>query len=90
MSSFKKYITWPLDLINYFILQAMVYSICVYFLAGLSLRGTQFLMYLLLLFLVAYFGSSVFFFLSAVSSIPEVGNAFAGTPASEIIFNPLT
>lgn len=28
--------------------------------------------------MVAYFGSSVFFFLGAVSSIPEVGNALAG------------
>ncbi|KAM3704515.1 hypothetical protein ACJW31_03G010600 [Castanea mollissima] len=34
--------------------------------------------YLMLLFLVAYFGSSVFFFISAISSIQEVGNALAG------------
>ncbi|KAA8545286.1 hypothetical protein F0562_020070 [Nyssa sinensis] len=47
---------------------------------GLSLtgNGAPFFEYLLLLFLVAYFGSSVFFFLSAISSIPEVGNALAG------------
>jgi hypothetical protein len=38
--------------------------------------------YLILLFLVAYFGSSVFFFISAISSIPEVGNALACTSAS--------
>ncbi|CAK9181175.1 unnamed protein product [Ilex paraguariensis] len=60
--------------------QALAYTLCVYFLAGLSLAGggVPFFEYLLLLFLVAYFGSSVFFFLSAISSIPEVGNALAG------------
>ncbi|XP_031252447.1 ABC transporter G family member 43-like isoform X1 [Pistacia vera] len=61
-------------------IEALVYTLCVYFLAGLSLAGnvTPFLEYLVLLFLVAYFGSSVFFFLSAISSIPEVGNSLAG------------
>ncbi|KAJ6694411.1 hypothetical protein OIU85_005124 [Salix viminalis] len=41
-------------------------------------KGSPFFAYLALLFLVAYFGSSVFFFLSTISSIPEVGNALAG------------
>ncbi|KAJ0078484.1 hypothetical protein Patl1_23940 [Pistacia atlantica] len=61
-------------------IEALVYTLCVYFLAGLSLAGnvTPFFEYLVLLFLVAYFGSSVFFFLSAISSIPEVGNSLAG------------
>ncbi|KAK9195078.1 hypothetical protein WN943_003195 [Citrus x changshan-huyou] len=53
---------------------ALAYTLCVYFLAGLSLvqNGAPFFQYLvllfeylILLFLVAYFGSSVFFFLSA-------------------------
>ncbi|XP_059654383.1 ABC transporter G family member 39-like [Cornus florida] len=62
------------------LLEALAYTLCVYFLAGLSLAGdwAPFFEYLLLLFLVAYFGSSVFFFISAISSIPEVGNALAG------------
>ncbi|KAI4374049.1 hypothetical protein MLD38_012093 [Melastoma candidum] len=60
--------------------EAFAYTISVYFLAGLSLAGNgmPFFKYLLLLFMVAYFGSSAFFFLSTVSSIPEVGNALAG------------
>ncbi|KAK2977191.1 hypothetical protein RJ640_008816 [Escallonia rubra] len=60
--------------------QALGYSLGAYFLAGLSLagNGAVFLQYLFLLFLVAYFGSSIFFFLSAISSIVEVGNALAG------------
>lgn len=45
-------------------------------------NGEPFFEYLMLLFLVAYFGSSVFFFISAISSIQEVGNAIAGTSAS--------
>ncbi|KAF8401251.1 hypothetical protein HHK36_012183 [Tetracentron sinense] len=66
------------------LIEALVYTICIYFLAGLSLAGNGALIfeYLALLFLVAYFGSSVFFFLSAISSIPEVGNAFAGLVVS--------
>ncbi|KAK6911685.1 ABC transporter-like, ATP-binding domain [Dillenia turbinata] len=62
------------------LIEALVYTLCVYFLAGLSLdnNGTPFFLFLTLLFLVAYFGSSVFFFLSTISSIPEVGNALAG------------
>ncbi|OMO86213.1 hypothetical protein CCACVL1_09721 [Corchorus capsularis] len=59
---------------------ALIYTACIYFLAGLSLAqdGMPFFQYVILLFLVAYFGSSLFFFLSAISSIPEVGNALAG------------
>ncbi|XAR52732.1 Sulfate-transporting ATPase [Bertholletia excelsa] len=62
------------------LIEALVYALCVYFLAGLSLEGNgaPFFQYLVLLAMVAYFGSSVFFFLSAVSSIQEVGNALAG------------
>ncbi|WCJ26876.1 ABC transporter G family member 36 [Euphorbia peplus] len=62
------------------LLEALAYTLCVYFLAGLSLAGNgiPFLMYMVLLFLVAYFGSSVFLFLSSISPIPEVGNALAG------------
>jgi len=41
-------------------------------------NGLVFLDYLFQMFLVAYFGSSIFFFLSAVASIPEVANALAG------------
>ncbi|KAJ6434620.1 hypothetical protein OIU84_018186 [Salix udensis] len=41
-------------------------------------KGSPFFAYLALLFLVAYSVSSVFFFLSTISSIPEVGNALAG------------
>jgi hypothetical protein len=62
-------------------LQALIYTLFAYFLAGLSMagKGSPLFAYLALLFLVAYFGSSVFFFLSTISSIPEVGNALAGT-----------
>ncbi|KAF8776612.1 hypothetical protein HU200_003335 [Digitaria exilis] len=61
-------------------IEAFLYSVSVYFLAGLTLEknGVVFLDYLVLMFLVAYFGSSIFFFLSAVASIPEVANALAG------------
>ncbi|RCV18807.1 hypothetical protein SETIT_3G332900v2 [Setaria italica] len=61
-------------------MQALLYSVFVYFLAGLTMEnnGAVFLHYLVLMFLVAYFGSSIFFFLSAVASIPEVANASAG------------
>lgn len=61
-------------------MQALLYSVCVYFLAGLTLEnnGVVFLDYLFLMFLVAYFGSSIFFFLSAVAPIPEAANALAG------------
>ncbi|CAN6343362.1 unnamed protein product [Urochloa humidicola] len=61
-------------------IEALLYSIFVYFLAGLTMEnnGSVFLDYLVLMFLVAYFGSSIFFFLSAVASIPEVANALAG------------
>ncbi|CAD6267446.1 unnamed protein product [Miscanthus lutarioriparius] len=60
--------------------EALLYSVCVYFLAGLTLEnsGVVFLDYLVLMFLVAYFGSSFFFFLSAVAPIPEAANALAG------------
>ncbi|TVU49709.1 hypothetical protein EJB05_01035, partial [Eragrostis curvula] len=60
--------------------EAFLYSVCVYFLAGLTREnnGAVFFDYLILMFLVAYFGSSIFFFLSAVASIPEVANALAG------------
>ncbi|KAJ6380426.1 hypothetical protein OIU76_016984 [Salix suchowensis] len=60
--------------------EALTYTLCAYFLAGQSMagKGSPFFAYLALLFLVAYFGSSVFFFLSTISSIPEVGNALAG------------
>ncbi|KAL3725768.1 hypothetical protein ACJRO7_030749 [Eucalyptus globulus] len=66
------------------LLEAIAYTVGAYFLAGLSLtgNGAPFFQYLLLLFLVAYFGSAVFFFLSAISSIPEVGNALAGLVVS--------
>lgn len=62
-------------------MQALLYNLCMYFFAGLSLtgHGAAFWEVLLLLFLVAYFGSSVFLFLSAVSSVLEAGNAMAGT-----------
>ncbi|KAI3439344.1 uncharacterized protein J3R85_004754 [Psidium guajava] len=62
------------------LIEATAYAISVYFLAGLSStgNGAPFFQYLLLLFLVAFFGSSVFFFLSTISVIPEVGNALAG------------
>ncbi|CAL4898614.1 unnamed protein product [Urochloa decumbens] len=61
-------------------IEALLYSVFVYFLAGLTMEnnGAVFLDYLVLMFLVAYFGSSIFFFLSAVASIPEVANALAG------------
>ncbi|KAL6008711.1 hypothetical protein ACLOJK_021937 [Asimina triloba] len=61
-------------------IEALAYTLCVYFTAGLSLKenGILFFGYLILLFLVAYLGSSLFLFLSAISSIPEVGNALAG------------
>ncbi|XP_058077607.1 ABC transporter G family member 43-like [Magnolia sinica] len=61
-------------------IEALAYTVCIYFPVGLSLEGNGllFFYYLILLFLVAYFGSSVFFFLGAISSIPEVGNALAG------------
>jgi len=61
-------------------MQALLYSVSVYFLAGLTMgnNGLVFLDYLFQMFLVAYFGSSIFFFLSAVASIPEVANALAG------------
>lgn len=61
-------------------MQALLYSVFVYFLAGLTMENNRavFLHYLVLMFLVAYFGSSIFFFLSAVASIPEVANASAG------------
>ncbi|KAJ0980557.1 hypothetical protein J5N97_008812 [Dioscorea zingiberensis] len=60
-------------------IEAFLYTVCVYFLAGLSVShyGAAFFQYLALLFLVAYLGSSLFFFLSAVSSIPETANALA-------------
>ncbi|XP_027158635.1 ABC transporter G family member 40-like [Coffea eugenioides] len=66
---------------------AASYTFSMYFLVGLSFsgKGTALVEYLLLLFLVAYFGSSVFFFLSAVSSIPETGNALAGLLVSIFI-----
>ncbi|PON69613.1 ABC transporter, G [Parasponia andersonii] len=62
------------------LIEALVYTISVHFLAGLSLagNGAPFFEYMVLLFLVAYFGSSVFFFLGTISSIPEAGNALAG------------
>ncbi|KAL3515901.1 hypothetical protein ACH5RR_022803 [Cinchona calisaya] len=62
------------------LIEAAAYTFSMYFLVGLSLsgRGAALFQYLLLLFLVAYFGSSVFFFLSSISSIPEIGNALAG------------
>ncbi|KAI8027101.1 ABC transporter G family member 38 [Camellia lanceoleosa] len=62
------------------LIEALAYTLCVYFLSGLSLtgNGAPFFEYLFLLVLVAYFGSSVFFFLSTVSPIQEVGNALAG------------
>ncbi|ERN03264.1 ABC transporter G family member 36 isoform X1 [Amborella trichopoda] len=61
-------------------LEALAYTICVYFLAGLSLvaNGVIFLEYLLLLFLVDFFGSSLIFLISAISSISEMGSALAG------------
>ncbi|KAJ1265885.1 hypothetical protein BS78_08G107700 [Paspalum vaginatum] len=61
-------------------IEALLYSVCVYFLAGLTFKnnGVVFLDYLALMFLVAYFGSSFFFFLSAVASTPELANALAG------------
>ncbi|KAL6847372.1 hypothetical protein ACP4OV_023225 [Aristida adscensionis] len=64
--------------------EALLYSVCVYFLAGLTMEnnGLVFFDYLVLMFLVAYFGSTIFFFLSAVSSIPEVANALAGLVVS--------
>ncbi|KAL6623571.1 hypothetical protein ACP70R_033450 [Stipagrostis hirtigluma subsp. patula] len=67
--------------------EALLYSACVYFLAGLTLEnnGVVFFNYLVLVFLVAYFGSSIIFFLSAVSSIPEVANAMAGLMVSIFI-----
>ena len=49
--------------------------------------GAPFFEYLMLLLLVAYFGSLVFFFISAISSIQEVGNALASTSASLTIVN---
>ncbi|CAN6348072.1 unnamed protein product [Urochloa humidicola] len=63
-------------------IEALLYSVFVYFLAGLTMEnnGAVFLDYLVMMFLVAYFGSSIFFFLSAVASIPEVANALAGKP----------
>ncbi|KAL3725770.1 hypothetical protein ACJRO7_030751 [Eucalyptus globulus] len=62
------------------LIEAIAYTISVYFLAGLPStgNGAPFFQYLLLLFLVAYLGSSIIFFLSAISAIPEVGNALAG------------
>ncbi|KAL6324023.1 hypothetical protein AAG906_006294 [Vitis piasezkii] len=62
------------------LVETLAYALCVYFLAGLPLEGNgaPFFEYLVLLFLVANFGSSVFFFLSAISSIPEIGNALSG------------
>ncbi|KAK3016996.1 hypothetical protein RJ639_006562 [Escallonia herrerae] len=69
------------------LIEALGYSLGAYFLAGLSLagNGAVFLEYLFLLFLVAYFGSSIFFFLSAISSIVEVGNALAGLLVSILL-----
>ncbi|KAG8648329.1 hypothetical protein MANES_09G179900v8 [Manihot esculenta] len=66
------------------LIEALAYTVCIYFLAGLSLagNGAPFFAYLALLSLVAYFGSSIFFFLSSISSIPEVGNALAGLVVS--------
>ncbi|GLJ34605.1 hypothetical protein SUGI_0695940 [Cryptomeria japonica] len=66
------------------LLEALVYSLCVYFLSGLSLEksGAIFFEYLFLLFLVAYFGSSLVFLLSAIAPITEAGNAFAGLVVS--------
>ncbi|KAF8015336.1 hypothetical protein BT93_H0982 [Corymbia citriodora subsp. variegata] len=66
------------------LIEATAYTVGVYFLAGLSTRGNggPFFQYLLLLFLVAYFGSSIFFFLSAISTIPEIGNALSGLVVS--------
>ncbi|CAI0551897.1 unnamed protein product [Linum tenue] len=67
--------------------EALVYAVCLYFQAGLSLagNGVPLFTYLALLFLVAFFGSSLFFFLSALSSIPEVGNALAGLLVSTFL-----
>ncbi|XP_057493189.1 ABC transporter G family member 31-like [Actinidia eriantha] len=69
------------------LVEALSYTLCVYFLVGLSLEqnGAPFFEYLLLLVLVAYFGSSVFFFLSTISSIQEVGNALAGLLVSILL-----
>ncbi|XP_021692482.2 ABC transporter G family member 37 [Hevea brasiliensis] len=66
------------------LVEALAYTVCVYFLAGLSFsgNGAPLFAYMVLLCLVAYFGSSVFFLLSSVSSIPEVGNALAGLVVS--------
>ncbi|KAF9594335.1 hypothetical protein IFM89_030464 [Coptis chinensis] len=66
---------------------ALAYTLCVYFLAGLSMvgNGALFFHYLTLLFFVAYFGSSIFFFLSAISPIPETANAFAGLIVSILL-----
>lgn len=77
----KLFIVNVLSKIISFSLQALAYTLCVYFLAGLSFKGdvAPFFEYLLLLVLVAYFGSSIFFFLSTISPITEVGNALAGT-----------
>ncbi|KAH9289369.1 hypothetical protein KI387_033486 [Taxus chinensis] len=62
------------------LLEALLYTLCVYFLVGLSLGeyGVMFFEYLVLLFLVAYFGSSLVFLLSAIAPNTEVGNALAG------------
>ncbi|CAL1407763.1 unnamed protein product [Linum trigynum] len=69
------------------LIEALVYAVCLYFQAGLSLagNGVPLFTYLALLFLVAFFGSSLFFFLSALSSIPEVGNALAGLLVSTFL-----
>lgn len=61
-------------------LQALVYSLGIYFMAGLSLNkhGAHFLEFLGLLFMVCYFGSSLVLLLSAISPILEAANALAG------------
>ncbi|KAH7542911.1 hypothetical protein FEM48_Zijuj02G0125400 [Ziziphus jujuba var. spinosa] len=67
------------------LLEALSYTLSVHFFAGLSLagHGGPLFEYLVLFFLVAYFGSSVFFLLSTISSIPEVGNALADSSLND-------
>ncbi|MCO5592667.1 hypothetical protein L7F22_046670 [Adiantum nelumboides] len=59
---------------------ALVYSLSVYFTAGLSVNkhGAHFVEFLALLFIVCYLGSSLVLLLSAISPILEAGNALAG------------
>lgn len=63
------------------VLQAIVFSVPVYFLVGLSIdeAGAGFFQYVLVMFVVSCFGSSLVLTLSGVSVLLEQANSLTGT-----------